>query len=195
MRNIRCLMTLSCLLASSLGMISYAEESDLTTKIDKAERAGTLTAEQAQEFRTEEAKIAEKQKQMKQRNQGQLSSSDREAIKNDRARLAEKIHTIQTAEPDNTKKNFGDNQRSSVTPEDQSTTKQDVEITRSIRQKLINDNSLSTNAQNVKIIYKSGVVTLRGPVNSIKEKEAVEAAATECLGNNNQLQSEIEVIP
>lgn len=194
MKSIKCLVALSCLLASGLSAVSYAE-SDLTTRINKAERAGTITTEQAAEFRAEEAKITEKQEKLRQNNQGKLSTGDKSAIQNERTRLAEKLHAVQTAEPDNTRKNFGDSQNKAITPEDQSTTERDVEITRSIRQKLVNDNSLSTNAQNVKIIYKDGIVTLRGPVNSIKEKETVESAAEACLGNSDQIRSEIEVIP
>jgi osmotically-inducible protein OsmY len=39
------------------------------------------------------------------------------------------------------------------------------------------DKSLSTEAKNVKIIAVNGVVTLRGPVSTLKEKSTIEAKA------------------
>jgi osmotically-inducible protein OsmY len=44
------------------------------------------------------------------------------------------------------------------------------------------DDSLSSNAHNVKIITNGGVVTLRGPVKSVEEKATVEAKARQVAG-------------
>jgi BON domain len=48
----------------------------------------------------------------------------------------------------------------------------DIKITADIRKKVVNDGSLSMMAKNVKIITTDGVVTLRGPVETEKEKAA-----------------------
>ena len=42
---------------------------------------------------------------------------------------------------------------------------------------VVNDGSLSMTAKNVKIITIQGVVTLRGPVDTAKEKSAIESHA------------------
>lgn len=61
----------------------------------------------------------------------------------------------------------------------------DVEITRRIRQALVEDGTLSTNAQNVKITTVQGTVTLRGPVDDVTEKERVISAAQKIAGEKN----------
>ena len=74
--------------------------------------------------------------------------------------------------------------RNPATPNagDQSETEADREITANIRKAVVADDSLSINAQNVKIIAVNGVVTLRGPVKSEKEKMAIEAKAKQVVG-------------
>lgn len=49
----------------------------------------------------------------------------------------------------------------------------DRDITQKIRQALMDDDSLSTNAQNVKVTTANGLVTLRGVVSSEDEKSRV----------------------
>jgi hyperosmotically inducible protein len=63
--------------------------------------------------------------------------------------------------------------------------KNDVRLMRDIRRTLMKDNSLSTNAHNVKVIASGGKVTLKGPVNSEDEKKSVEQKATEVAGSGN----------
>jgi osmotically-inducible protein OsmY len=46
----------------------------------------------------------------------------------------------------------------------------------------VSDKALSTNAHNVKIITKNGVVTLRGPVKSAGEKSTIAAKAEGAAG-------------
>ena len=74
--------------------------------------------------------------------------------------------------------------RNPATPNagDQSETEADREITANIRKAVVADDSLSINAQNVKIITVNGVVTLRGPVKSENEKMAIEAKAKQVVG-------------
>lgn len=76
-------------------------------------------------------------------------------------------------EPDNSGKNKRDKSGATVTPGDQSNAPADVKITQDIRRMVMDDKSLTMTAKNVKIITNAGKVTLRGPVNTAAEKEAV----------------------
>lgn len=78
---------------------------------------------------------------------------------------------------DNTARNVRDRDGAMATPPDQGSSEGDIRITQSIRQALVKNDGLSTNAHNVKIITQSGVVTLRGPVENDQEKATVLAAA------------------
>jgi len=80
---------------------------------------------------------------------------------------------------DNTAKNTRDRNGESLTPIDQSNDPADIKLTADIRQMLVKDDSLSNNAKNCKVITTAGgKVTLRGPVDSQAEKDAVAAHAT-----------------
>jgi len=66
-------------------------------------------------------------------------------------------------------------------------------LTQQVRRALVKDKSLSTYAHNIKVISQGGVVTLKGPVHSDQEKQAVEAKAAEAAGGADKIKSEIEV--
>lgn len=84
---------------------------------------------------------------------------------------------------DNTDRNQRDRDAAAKTPLDQSEASADVKITAAIRRAIMDDKSMSVNAQNVKIITEqSGAVTLRGPVDSQAEKDAIEAKAKAVAG-------------
>jgi peptidoglycan hydrolase-like protein with peptidoglycan-binding domain len=83
---------------------------------------------------------------------------------------------------DNSGKNVRDRQNSTMTPGDQSNAKSDMAITQAIRKAVVADKGLSTNAHNVKIITKNGVVTLRGPVKTAEEKNTIAAKAEGAAG-------------
>jgi hyperosmotically inducible protein len=92
---------------------------------------------------------------------------------------------------DNSGRNARDANDAAVTAEDQSNSEADLKITQAIRQAVTADDSLSVNAQNVKIITNGGVVTLRGPVKSEQERANVAAKAQQVSGVtrvNNQLE-------
>lgn len=99
-----------------------------------------------------------------------------------------------TADPtaDNTSRNSVHNGKNAVTADQQSSDKGDVEITRKIRQSIVKDKSLSTNAHNVKIITVKGSVVLKGPVASNDEKMKIEQTAATVAGKD-KIVSEIEV--
>ena len=54
------------------------------------------------------------------------------------------------------------------------------------------DDSLSTLAKNIKIITVDGVVTLRGPVQSLQEKETIETMAQQIVGID-KIDNQLEV--
>lgn len=95
---------------------------------------------------------------------------------------------------DNTGRNERDQTDTSLTPADQSANAADVELTRRIREAVVADKSLSTNAHNVKIITINGVVTLRGPVGSETEREKVVATARQLAGKT-KVDSQLEIAP
>ena len=89
----------------------------------------------------------------------------------------------QTAvEPDNSGRNVRDRDDQNKTTGYQSENEADRTITQNIRRAVTADDSLSTNAKNVKIITNNGTVTLRGPVKSEKEKAEIEAKAKQVAG-------------
>lgn len=94
-------------------------------------------------------------------------------------------------EADNTGRNVRDRDGDTLTSGDQSETEADRELTQKIRQSVMEDDSLSMTAHNVKIITVNGMVTLRGPVKNAQERQAIAAKAVEIAGAknvNNQLE-------
>jgi hyperosmotically inducible periplasmic protein len=94
---------------------------------------------------------------------------------------------------DNTERNVRDRDDKTLTPPDQGGSASDRELTAAIRRAIVEDDSLSTNAHNVKIVTVDSVVTLRGPVKSATEKAAVVAKAENAKGVkrvDNQLEVE-----
>lgn len=83
---------------------------------------------------------------------------------------------------DNTIKNVRDRDSRTLTPGNQSENENDLMITKHIRQAIISDEALSTNAKNIKIITNNRVVTLRGPVANAQEKDAIERKVQEIQG-------------
>jgi hyperosmotically inducible periplasmic protein len=93
---------------------------------------------------------------------------------------------------DDTGRNTRDSDGTTLTADEQSNSKNDVEITRQIRQAIVKDDSLSTSAHNVKIITNGGVVTLRGPVASAEEKTMV-AKKAEKINGVDKVDNQLEV--
>ena len=86
-------------------------------------------------------------------------------------------------QPDNSAVNVRDRDNSTVTPGDQAAgSNADRTITAEIRRSITSESGMSLNARNVKIITNGGVVTLRGPVNTQAEKDAIEAKAKAVAG-------------
>jgi osmotically-inducible protein OsmY len=93
---------------------------------------------------------------------------------------------------DNSGRNVRDRDDRTLTPMDQSENEQDIAITQKIRKQVVDDDSLSMMAHNVKIITANGVVTLRGPVKSQTEKDRI-AATAEKVAGANKVQNQLEI--
>jgi len=96
-------------------------------------------------------------------------------------------------EADNSGKNVRDRDDKTLTPMDQGGSASDRELTAAIRREIVKDDTLSTNAHNVKIVTRDSVVTLRGPVKNAAEKAAVASKAEQAKGVkrvDNQLEVE-----
>jgi len=93
---------------------------------------------------------------------------------------------------DNTSRNVRDRSGQTLTPTDQSESPEDRALTQAVRQSLMDDSSLSTNAKNIKVISRGGKVTLRGVVDSQAEKDDV-VARVKALPNVHDCENQLEV--
>jgi osmotically-inducible protein OsmY len=97
------------------------------------------------------------------------------------------------SDADNTARNAPQQQTGTgLTATDQSNAPADVETTKRIRQAIVEDDKLSSEAKNVKVITQNGHVTLRGPVDTPTEKAAIESKALQVAGAG-RVTSELEV--
>ncbi|MET0262168.1 MAG: PRC-barrel domain-containing protein [Rariglobus sp.] len=97
------------------------------------------------------------------------------------------------ADADNTRRNVRDRNNATLTPLDQSNAAPDLAITANIRKDIVSREDLSTNAKNVKIITRDGMVTLRGPVKTASEKRTIEAIAIREAGATGRVDNQLEV--
>ena len=93
---------------------------------------------------------------------------------------------------DNTLNNVRDRNSKELTPINQSNDLNDIAITQDIRKMLMDDKSLSLNAKNIKVITRRRIATLRGPIESMKEKAAIERIALIVAGPG-KVDSKLEV--
>lgn len=103
--------------------------------------------------------------------------------------LSIELHANQ---PDNSKVNQRGYSQTELTAQDQGHSKQDIDLTQKIRQQVVKHSEFSTDAKNIKIISLNGIVTLKGPVKSTKEKNEIEKIATKIAGTS-KVMSQIEV--
>jgi len=100
----------------------------------------------------------------------------------------------QQTQPDNTKMNKGDANKSAVTADQQKMNVSDRQLTQKVRKAVVSDKGLSTYAHNIKIIAQNGKVTLKGPVRSDDEKQAIASKAEGIAGAGN-IDNELTVKP
>jgi len=93
---------------------------------------------------------------------------------------------------DNTRQNVRDRDSRTLTPLDQGNSQADVDITARIRQEIMADSDMTTDARNVKIITQNGHVTLRGPVNTADEKKRIAEIANRVASAGN-VDNQLEV--
>jgi len=106
--------------------------------------------------------------------------------------LAQDAATQNPPPSDNTKMNQQD--ANAPTADQQQNARADRDISKQIRQAIVDDKNLSAYAHNVKVITQRGRVTLKGPVRSAEEKRAIETKAAEIAGEVN-IVSELTVKP
>ena len=87
-----------------------------------------------------------------------------------------------TPKADNTGVNKRDRNAGEVTADQQKMNAADRALAQRIRRSVMADKSLSTYAHNIKIVSQNGLVTLKGPVKSNAEKQAVVAKAAAVAG-------------
>jgi osmotically-inducible protein OsmY len=87
--------------------------------------------------------------------------------------------------PDNTAVNKADRDRNQPTADRASNKMSDRDMMQHIRRDVVADKSLSTYGHNVKIIASHGRVTLKGPVHTEQEKQAIVEHARRYAGDGN----------
>jgi osmotically-inducible protein OsmY len=112
----------------------------------------------------------------RQSNSATLSATSRDTDSS-RAYSQETNSSSSFKDADNTGRNVRDRSDATLTAEDQGNSESDREITRQIRRALTTNDQFSTTAKNIKIVTVNGKTTLRGPVQSEQEKQAVASAA------------------
>ena len=65
-------------------------------------------------------------------------------------------------------------------------------LTQALRQAIMEDKTMSTDAQNIKIITMDGKMTLRGPVKSEAEKAAI-ASKAQLIAGTTPVENQLEV--
>ena len=88
------------------------------------------------------------------------------------------------AQNQNAPDNSANNKNQTSTADNQSHATNDRQITANIRKSLVADKNLSTYGHNVKVITQNGAVTLKGPVHSDDEKQAIEQHAADVVGKD-----------
>jgi hyperosmotically inducible protein len=104
-----------------------------------------------------------------------------------------KAQTSDSPKPDNTTVNKRDREPDQATADQQKNNRPDRELTKNIRQSIMADKSLSSYAHNIKIISQNGTVTLKGPVKSEDEKQAVIAKAVAVVGSSDKVTDQVSV--
>ena len=97
-------------------------------------------------------------------------------------------------DPSNSATNERHNRPEEANADRQSNEQSDLDLTAKIRRSIVDDKSLSTSAHNVKIVAQNGQVTLKGPVRSEAEKNAIQQQASAIAGQPN-VKNELDVQP
>lgn len=102
--------------------------------------------------------------------------------------------TASTYSADDTGRNVRDRNGNSLTADDQTLAGDDLQVLARIRQEIVANKELSTNAHNVKIVIESRKVLLRGPVRTENEKRWIGDKATQ-VAKGFSVVNQLEVAP
>jgi hyperosmotically inducible periplasmic protein len=116
---------------------------------------------------------------------GSVNSGDKTAV-------PANANTAGSKPADNTGKNARDRNDQTLTPGDQGSSSGDIDLTRRIRKQIVQQDGLSANAKNVKIITVNGKVTLRGPVKTQNEKDTISMLA-QAIAGSDAIDNQLEV--
>jgi septal ring-binding cell division protein DamX len=119
---------------------------------------------------------------------GLLIITDRVAL----AQKSDKDPTTIDSEADNTARNARELSEHTLAPLNQGKSKADVNITMQIRKEIMEGETMSASARNVNIITIEGRVTLRGLVNTAKEKHLIGDIADRLVLSKN-VDNQLEV--
>jgi len=100
--------------------------------------------------------------------------------------------TDATTDADNTNRNEKVTKNAEVTAQDQGNSQADIVLVAKVRRAILDDDSLSVNAENVKIVAKNGQVILKGPVKSATERTRLIQIANDIVGVDN-VKNELEL--
>jgi hyperosmotically inducible periplasmic protein len=89
--------------------------------------------------------------------------------------------------------NSANNKAQTTTADQQSEASSDRMLTQKIRKTIMADKSLSMYGHNVKIITKDGAVTLKGPVHTDDEKQAIGSIAANAAGGPDKVTNDLTV--
>ena len=188
-------LTFSSVLASLAllaGPVLANNGVDLKSRIDDAEKAGSVSREAIVQLRSDESNLAKEEADIRAKHDGLLPAKNGAKLTKERKKLIAKLEKMESKKPDNTAQNYGDSRKESPTPQVQSGKKSDIAKVQSIRKALVNDKSLSTSAKNVKVVVINGTVTLRGVVGSEAEKVKVASAAKQ-YAEDSKVLDELEL--
>lgn len=90
--------------------------------------------------------------------------------------------TSSAVDADNTSINKRDRNEATTLPTDQPNNAEDLKVAADVRAAIVNDDRLSMKAHNIKLVASSGIVVLRGPVESAEEKASVARIAAAVSG-------------
>ena len=89
--------------------------------------------------------------------------------------------------------NQEDRDSGQVAVDQQNTNAADQDLTNKIRQLILAEKALSTDAHDIKIISQNGAVTVKGPVKSDDERKIVMEKAVAVAGSVDKVNDEITV--
>ncbi|MBX9949971.1 MAG: BON domain-containing protein [Candidatus Obscuribacterales bacterium] len=180
------------ILAFLAGPVLANNGVELKSRIDEAERTGSVSREAIVQLRADAKALEQQEAAIRAKYDGLLPARKGVKLTKERKKLIAKLDKMESKKPDNTAQNYGDSRKESPTPQVQSGKKADIDKLQAIRRELVSDRSLSTNAKNVKVVVINGTVTLRGVVNSQSEKVKVASAAKK-YADDSEILDELEV--